>query len=97
MHSAPFAGSARCRVYFRSTQLPRSLPGAMTLCPKTRRSMQIVALTFLGGVLGISAMIPLRRILIVDADNELPFPEGTACAQVLRVTESGARHGACRP
>src|SRR5215510_791392 len=56
--------------------------------------MQVVSLTFLGGVLGISAMIPLRRMLIVDADGELPFPEGTACAQVLRATESGARHGA---
>jgi putative OPT family oligopeptide transporter len=55
--------------------------------------MQVVALTFLGGVLGISAMIPLRRILIVNAHKELPFPEGTACAEVLRATESGARHG----
>ncbi len=55
--------------------------------------MQIVALTFLGGVLGISAMIPLRRILIVDADDELPYPEGTACAEVLFASESGARHG----
>ena len=56
--------------------------------------MQVVALTFLGGVLGISAMIPLRRILIVGAHEELPFPEGTACAEVLRATEGGARHGA---
>ena len=56
--------------------------------------MQVVALTFLGGVLGISAMIPLRRILIVDSDNELPFPEGTACAEVLRATDSGVGHGA---
>ncbi len=56
--------------------------------------MQVTALTFLGGVLGISAMIPLRRILIVDAHEELPYPEGTACAEVLRATESGAQHGA---
>jgi putative OPT family oligopeptide transporter len=56
--------------------------------------MQVVALTFLGGVLGISAMIPLRRILIVGAHEELPFPEGTACAEVLRATEGSARHGA---
>ena len=56
--------------------------------------LQVVALTFLGGVLGISAMIPLRRILIVGAHEELPFPEGTACAEVLRATEGGARHGA---
>jgi len=56
--------------------------------------LQVVALTFLGGVLGISAMIPLRRILIVGAHEELPFPEGTACAEVLRATEGGSRHGA---
>jgi putative OPT family oligopeptide transporter len=56
--------------------------------------MQVVALMFLGGVLGISAMIPLRRILIVGAHEELPYPEGTACAEVLRATEGGARHGA---
>jgi len=56
--------------------------------------MQVVALTFLGGVLGISAMIPLRRILIVNSDDELPFPEGTACAEVLRATDSATAHGA---
>jgi putative OPT family oligopeptide transporter len=56
--------------------------------------MQITVLTFLGGVLGISAMIPLRRILIADAHQELPYPEGTACAEVLHATESGAQHGA---
>jgi putative OPT family oligopeptide transporter len=56
--------------------------------------MQVTALCFLGGVLGISAMIPLRRILIVDAHEELPYPEGTACAEVLHATEGGARQGA---
>jgi putative OPT family oligopeptide transporter len=49
---------------------------------------QVVALCFLGGVLGLSAMIPLRKLLIVDAAAELPYPEGTACAQVLRATAS---------
>ena len=29
-------------------------------------------------------MIPLRRILIVDAHEQLPYPEGTACAEVLQ-------------
>jgi putative OPT family oligopeptide transporter len=48
--------------------------------------MQVVALAFLGGLLGLSAMIPLRRLLIVQAHDELPYPEGTACAQVLRAT-----------
>ena len=55
---------------------------------------QVVALCFLGGVLGIGAMIPLRRILIVDAHHELPYPEGTACAEVLRATTAGAKGGA---
>jgi len=52
--------------------------------------LQVVALCFLGGVLGLSAMIPLRRMLIVEAKGELPYPEGTACAEVLRATAAGA-------
>lgn len=52
--------------------------------------LQVVVLCLLGGVLGISAMIPLRRLLIVQAHEELPYPEGTACAEVLRATASGA-------
>ena len=51
---------------------------------------QVVALCFLGGLLGLAAMIPLRKLLIVDAAAELPYPEGTACAQVLRATAAGA-------
>ncbi len=47
---------------------------------------QVVALAFLGALLGLSAMIPLRRLLIVKAHDELPYPEGTACAEVLRAT-----------
>lgn len=47
---------------------------------------QVVVLCFLGGLLGIAAMIPLRRMLIVEAHDELPYPEGTACAEVLRAT-----------
>ena len=52
--------------------------------------LQMVVLSFLGAILGLAAMIPLRRMLIVDADKELPYPEGTACAQVLRATSGGA-------
>ncbi len=51
---------------------------------------QVVALCFLGGILGLAAMIPLRRMLIVEAHSELPFPEGTACAEVLRATIAGS-------
>src|SRR5262252_1134010 len=55
--------------------------------------LQVVVLCFLGGVLGLSAMIPLRRLLIVDAREELPFPEGTACAEVLKATGSSMGAG----
>jgi putative OPT family oligopeptide transporter len=55
--------------------------------------VQVVALCFLGGLLGISAMIPLRRLLVVQAHQELPYPEGTACAEVLRATQEGAGAG----
>ncbi|HYK41272.1 MAG TPA: oligopeptide transporter, OPT family, partial [Thermoanaerobaculia bacterium] len=48
--------------------------------------IQVVALCFLGGLLGLAAMIPLRRLLIVEAHDELPYPEGTACAVVLQAT-----------
>ena len=51
---------------------------------------QVVVLAFLGALLGISAMVPLRRMLIVDAHAELPYPEGTACAEVLRATDRAA-------
>jgi len=55
--------------------------------------LQVVVLCFLGGVLGLSAMIPLRRLLIVEGHKELPYPEGTACAEVLRATAAGAGGG----
>jgi len=55
--------------------------------------LQVVTLCFLGGVLGLAAMIPLRRILIVDARDELPYPEGTACAVVLKATAGAASAG----
>ncbi|HEU4417960.1 MAG TPA: OPT/YSL family transporter, partial [Planctomycetota bacterium] len=48
---------------------------------------QVALLAMAGGVLGILAMVPLRRLLIVQADAELPYPEGRACAEVLRATQ----------
>jgi len=56
--------------------------------------LQVAGLALCGGVLGVSAMIPLRRLLIVRADAELPYPEGRACAEVLRATTTGAGGGA---
>ena len=51
---------------------------------------QIVVVSLLGGILGISAMIPLRDLLIVRSARELPYPEGTACAEVLCATSSSS-------
>jgi putative OPT family oligopeptide transporter len=55
---------------------------------------QVAILCLLGGLLGIAAMVPLRRLLIVEQRAELPYPEGTACAEVLRTTVSGVSGGA---
>lgn len=52
--------------------------------------LQVVVLAYLGAILGLAAMIPLRRLLIVQSHDELPFPEGTACAEVLRATVGGS-------
>jgi putative OPT family oligopeptide transporter len=54
---------------------------------------QVAVLALLGGFLGIAAMVPLRRLLIVQSAGELPYPEGTACAQVLRATTTAAAGG----
>src|SRR6476619_5156798 len=54
---------------------------------------QVAILALLGGFLGIAAMVPLRRLLIVRSADELPYPEGTACAEVLRATTSAASGG----
>src|SRR5881275_3648941 len=54
---------------------------------------QVAILALLGGFLGIAAMVPLRRLLIVRSANELPYPEGTACAEVLRATTTGTSGG----
>jgi putative OPT family oligopeptide transporter len=51
----------------------------------------IFTLALLGGVLGTLMMIPLRRALIVGEHGALPYPEGTACAQVLIAGEKGGR------
>lgn len=50
---------------------------------------QICTLALIGGVLGILFMIPLRRALIVKEHATLPYPEGTACAEVLIAGEKG--------
>ncbi len=49
----------------------------------------IFTLAMFGGILGTLMMIPLRRSLIVNEHNVLPYPEGTACASVLIAGEKG--------
>jgi putative OPT family oligopeptide transporter len=51
--------------------------------------LQIGTLALLGGVLGVLFMIPLRRFLIVKEHGQLPYPEGTASAQVLIAADAG--------
>lgn len=50
---------------------------------------QIFVLALAGGILGVLFMIPLRRSLIVKEHGTLPYPEGTACADVLVAGEKG--------
>src|SRR5215813_475576 len=52
---------------------------------------QIAMLAFAGGILGVLMMVPLRRALIVKEHGVLPYPEGTACADVLIAGERGGR------
>ena len=50
---------------------------------------QITMLALAGGILGVLMMVPLRRALIVKEHGVLPYPEGTACADVLVAGERG--------
>src|SRR5499426_4352191 len=49
----------------------------------------IFTLALVGGILGVLFMVPLRRSLIVKEHDTLPYPEGTACAEVLVAGERG--------
>jgi len=51
--------------------------------------LQMTLLAMCGGLLGVLFMIPLRRYLIVREHANLPYPEGTACAEVLVASEAG--------
>ena len=50
---------------------------------------RIMVVSVLGGLLGILMMIPLRRAFIVKQHGKLIYPEGTACADVLIIGETG--------
>jgi len=51
--------------------------------------LQMTILAMAGGLLGILFMIPLRKFLIEREHGKLPYPEGTACAEVLVANEVG--------
>ena len=49
----------------------------------------ISLIALFGGILGVLFMVPLRNALIVKEHGVLPYPEGTACAEVLLAGEEG--------
>ena len=51
--------------------------------------IEITLIALIGGLLGVFFMIPLRNALIVKEHGILPYPEGTACAEVLLAGEEG--------
>ena len=53
---------------------------------------RVTILAIAGGLMGVLMMIPLRRALIVKEHGNLPYPEGTACAEVLMAGERGGIH-----
>jgi putative OPT family oligopeptide transporter len=58
---------------------------------------RVVLVAVLGGLLGILMMIPLRRALIVQQHGLLKYPEGTACAEVLKAGASVESRAAASP
>ncbi len=70
-----------------------TLPGFLFLSAKDSvhyfEYVIILVLAIFGGLLGTLMMIPLRRSLIVKEHETLPYPEGTACASVLKAGEKG--------
>ncbi len=51
--------------------------------------LEITCIALFGGLLGVFFMVPLRRALIVKEHGILPYPEGTACAEVMLAGEKG--------
>ncbi len=51
--------------------------------------VEITLIALFGGLLGVFFMVPLRNALIVKEHGVLPYPEGTACAEVLLAGEEG--------
>src|SRR5687768_13460533 len=70
-----------------------TLPGFLFLSSPDSASyfnyLTILILAIVGGLLGTLLMVPLRRALIVNEHGNLPYPEGTACGDVLKAGEKG--------
>lgn len=70
-----------------------TLPGFLFLSSPDSASyfnyLTILILAIVGGILGTLLMVPLRKALIVNEHETLPYPEGTACADVLKAGEKG--------
>lgn len=70
-----------------------TLPGFIFLTSPDSASyfnyLTILILAIVGGLLGTLLMIPLRKALIVNEHGNLPYPEGTACGEVLKAGEKG--------
>src|SRR5215216_6224123 len=70
-----------------------TLPGFLFLSAKDSADyfnyLTILILAIVGGLLGTLLMVPLRRALIVNEHDNLPYPEGTACGDVLKAGEKG--------
>lgn len=56
--------------------------------------VEISLIAMIGGLLGICFMVPLRKALIVKEHGTLPYPEGTACAEVLLAGQEGGANAA---
>ena len=70
-----------------------TLPGFLFLSSDSSAEyfnyVTILILAIIGGLLGTLLMIPLRKSLIVNEHGNLPYPEGTACGDVLKAGEKG--------
>lgn len=56
-------------------------------------ALKIFVMAIFGGWLGVLFMIPLRQFLIVREAANLPYPEGMACAEVLKASDEGGKRG----
>ncbi|MFT3909098.1 MAG: OPT/YSL family transporter [Ferruginibacter sp.] len=70
-----------------------TLPGFLFLSAPSSADyfnyLTILILAIVGGILGTLLMVPLRKALIVNEHDTLPYPEGTACGDVLKAGEKG--------